>query len=136
MGVAWLLAAVTMLSLVVTPPRAFWIVGLGGVVLSQVVIIASWSDAKFGTIANAIILLAVVYGFVSQGPTSARAAFAADTTALMGAGPAGPVTEADLEAVPVLVRQYLRFTGSVGKPRIFNFRATWKGRIRGAATEP
>ena len=136
MGLVWLLAAFMMLALVLTPPRAFWIVGLVAITLSQVVIVSSWSDAKFGTLANVIVLLAVVYGFVSQGPTSARAAFAADARALLAPGAAQVVTEADLQSLPPPVQQYLRVTGSVGQPRVFNFRATWKGRIRGSATEP
>lgn len=136
MGLVWLLAAFVMLSLVLAPPRAFWIVGLVAIVLSQIIITSSWSDAKFGTLANVIVLLAVVYGFVSQGPTSARAAFAADARELLTPGAAQLVTEADLQSLPPPVQQYLRVTGSVGQPRVFNFRATWKGRIRGGATEP
>jgi hypothetical protein len=136
MGLVWLVAAFVMLSLVLTPPRAFWLVGLVAISLSQLVIVSSWRDAKFGTLANVIVLLAVVYGFVSQGPTSARAAYAADERALLSPGPAGLVTEADLQSVPTPVQRYLRLTGSVGQPRIFNFRAAWKGRIRGGVDEP
>lgn len=136
MGLVWLAAAFVMLALVLTPPRAFWIVGLVAIALSQVVISSSWSDAKFGTLANVIVLLAVVYGFVSQGPISARAAYAADARALLAPGAAPVVTEADLQSLPPPVQQYLRVTGSVGQPRVFNFRASWKGRIRGSVTEP
>ncbi|MDP3232261.1 MAG: hypothetical protein Q8N26_05765 [Myxococcales bacterium] len=136
MGLVWLLAAFAMLALILTPPRAFWIVGLVAITLSQIVISSSWSDAKFGTIANVIVLLAVVYSFVSQGPISARAAFANDARALLVPGAAQVVTEADLQSLPPPVQQYLRVTGSVGQPRVFNFRATWKGRIRGSATDP
>lgn len=136
MGLIWLVAAFVMLALVLTPPRVFWIVGLVAIALSQFVIISSWRDAKFGTIANVIVLLAVVYGFVSQGPTSARAAFAADARELLTPKAAQLVTEAELQSLPPPVQQYLRVTGSVGQPRVFNFRASWKGRIRGSATEP
>lgn len=47
-------------------------VGAGAVVLSQAVILSSWSDAKAGTIANAVLLAAVAYGYASQGPNSYR----------------------------------------------------------------
>ena len=40
------------------------------------------------------------------------------------------VTEADLAVVPSLVRQYLRTSGVVGKPRVANFRVRMHGRIR------
>lgn len=136
MGLLWLLAAALMLALVLTPPRAFWVVGLVAIVLSQVVISSSWSDARFGTLGNVLVLLAVGYSFASQGPFSARAAFANDARGLLAPGDARPVTEADLQGLPPPVQQYLRVTGAVGQPRIFNFRATWKGRIRGSAADP
>jgi hypothetical protein len=42
-----------------TGQRWWWVVGGVAVVLSQAVIITSWSDAKFGTIANVIVTDAV-----------------------------------------------------------------------------
>ncbi|MCU1376332.1 MAG: hypothetical protein JWO68_3618 [Actinomycetia bacterium] len=49
--------------------------------------------------------------------------------------PAGPddgeaVTEADIEALPEVVRRYLGFMGVVGRPRDWSFRAQFVGRFR------
>ncbi len=44
------------------------------------------------------------------------------------------VTEADLERLPAPVADYVRRCGAVGRPRITNFRATIRGRIRSDAT--
>jgi hypothetical protein len=137
MGALWLLAAVLMLAAAAAPARLFWPVGLAALVVSQGVIVASWRDARFGTLANVLLLVVVVYGFAARGPFSLRAAFARDTAAL-GPPPAGPavVTEADLQGLPPRVQQYLRVTGSVGQPRVHNLRARWTGRIRGDAQAP
>ena len=78
MGAAWLAAAVVTTAagvLLIARVRWWWIVGAVAVVGSQMVIITSWSDAKAGTIANLILLVAVVYGWASQGPRSARAEY-------------------------------------------------------------
>ena len=39
------------------------ILGIVAIVLSQVLIFMSWQDAKFGTIANAVILLAIFWKY-------------------------------------------------------------------------
>jgi hypothetical protein len=38
----------------------WWIACLVAVIISQILIILSWSDAKFGTIANVILLLVII----------------------------------------------------------------------------
>ena len=70
MGVVWLAAGVLMMVAGVAflrDQRVWWVVATVAVALSQIVIFASWTDAKFGTLANAVILAAAIYGFVSQG---------------------------------------------------------------------
>jgi hypothetical protein len=40
------------------------------------------------------------------------------------------VTDADIRHLPPLVQKYLRYTGSVGKPGVFNFRAIYSGTMK------
>jgi len=47
-----------------------------------------------------------------------------------GPGNAAPVTDADVERLPEVVRRYLRFMGVVGRPRDWSFRAHFVGRFR------
>ncbi|MBL8924078.1 MAG: hypothetical protein JNJ54_34795 [Myxococcaceae bacterium] len=139
MGVLWLVAALLVLaSAALAWSRWFWLVGAVALVASQWVIVSSWSDAKFGTAANVILLVAVVYGFASQGPLSFRAEYEREARALLAAAPGSLplVTDADLAGLPEPVARYLRYSGTVGQPRVANFRATWKGRIRGSPAEP
>ncbi len=77
-GIAWLVACVLLVStgvLLAARWRWWWVVGAISAVVSQVVIVTAWSDAWAGTVANAILLAAVVYGFAVHGPTGVRAEY-------------------------------------------------------------
>jgi len=143
MGVLWLVAAVLIITaalLLFAAPRWFWLVGLAGLVASQIAIVASWGDARFGTIANIVLLAAVIYGAFAWGPFGLRAEYerlVRDGTSRMASSARPPnITEADLAALPPLVQRYLRFAGVVGTPKVQGFRARMTGRIRGSATAP
>ncbi len=110
--------------------------------LSQIVIVSSWGDAKVGTIANLLVLAGVVYGFAAQGPLSFRTEYRREVGERLTSSASQPetakalVTEADLAPLPEPLQRYLRLTGSVGQPRVRHFKATWRGRIRGTAQDP
>ncbi len=134
MALLWLLAAVLLFATATTLyllPRWWWVSGVLAVAISQAVIITSWNDAKYGTIANAILLVAVVLGFLSQGPSSFRAEYdRAVERELERAADTAILTEAYLAHLPVAVQRYLRTAGAVGQPRVQNFRARFRGQIR------
>jgi hypothetical protein len=140
LGLLWLAAAVLLLTsalLLVLEPRWFWVVGAVAVVVSEVVIASSWRDAKYGTVANAVVLIGVVYGFLSQGPPSLRAEYREEVHAALARAPSSRlVVEEDLLRLPEPVRAYVRLSGAVGQPQITDLRATWRGRIRGGESEP
>ncbi|WP_460707042.1 Acg family FMN-binding oxidoreductase [Myceligenerans halotolerans] len=109
---------------------------------SQAMIFSSWSDAKAGTAANLILLVAVIHGYASWGPASYRAEYhrrarsaLADLATKMRSA-AGMVTDADLAHLPAPVAAYVRQSGAVGQPRVASFRARIHGRIRGAPDKP
>lgn len=139
MGVVWLAAAVLLIlagALLALGGRSWPVVAAVAVVISQVVIVSSWGDAKAGTAANVLLLTAVVYGVASQGPRSYRARYRrAVVTALAGsvANAGVGVTEPDLAHLPDAVAAYLRQSGTVGRPRVINFNARIHGRIRAGA---
>jgi hypothetical protein len=140
MGLLWLAAALTMLTTGLLQQlglRSWWLSGVVALLLSQTAIVSAWGDAKFGTVANVLIMVGVVYGFASQGPLSFRASYLDEVRGRL-ANPASPrvVTEADLEPLPQPVRCYIQQSGAVGQPRIHHFRATWQGRIRRLASDP
>ena len=62
-GLIWLLASMLFLVTVFlyfTQNDVWWIVGLVAVIISQMLIIFSWSDAKAGTIANFMITIPII----------------------------------------------------------------------------
>src|SRR5215213_4010786 len=70
-GVLWLVSAGLFLATAVALflwPRGWWLIGASAVVLSMAVILPAWTNAKFGALANAIVLVSVVFGFLGQGP--------------------------------------------------------------------
>lgn len=139
-GLGWLGAAVAHLAaavLLVDSPRIWWAVAFVAVALSQWVIITSWSDAKFGTLANIVILLAAIYGFAAYGPPSFRAEYRSSITELAADAPDNPATvrRQDLASLPVPVRCWMERVGVVGQPHVHHFSATWDGRIRSGPDE-
>jgi hypothetical protein len=134
LGLLWLFASGLVLAtagMVAAGARTSWIVGGAAVVVSQVVIAAAWRDAWAGTAANAMLLLVVAYGLLTEGPWSFHARFLRDV-AQRRARPAGTslLTEADLTPLPEPVRRYLRATHAVGQPRVHSYRVRFEGRIR------
>jgi hypothetical protein len=134
LALLWLLAALLLFATATAlyvRPRWWWVAGLVAVAISQAAIITSWNDAKYGTIANGILFVGVVFGFLLQGPFSLRAEFdRAVDSELRRAADTPVITDADLAHLPVLVQNYLRTAGAVGQPRVKNFRARFRGQIR------
>lgn len=46
------------------------------------------------------------------------------------------ITEQEITHLPEIVKKYLRFVGVIGKEKVLNFRAEFKGGIRGKSSEP
>ncbi|AZI58936.1 hypothetical protein EH165_13095 [Nakamurella antarctica] len=135
-GLLWLAAGVILLATavaVVVARRWWWTIGLLAVGISQVVIFSSWHDAKWGTAANVVLLIAALYGYASRGPRSLRTEFEQD---LLHEWPPALspsdalIEESDLAHLPAPVQRYLRRSGVVGRPAVTDFRATWTGRMR------
>ena len=125
MGVIWLLAMI--LFLVYGVFYYFnltysWLIGLIAVILSQIIIFYFWKDAKFGTIANIIVLLV---SFVGLGSFFLQREFESRVKQDFSTNndfPTGNLTEKDMAHLPAIVQKYLYYTNSVGQPKIKNFK--------------
>jgi hypothetical protein len=94
-------------------------------------IVPAWSDAKFGAVANGVVVVGALLGFLSHGPFSLRATYDRDVQERLATVPrADLITDADLVHLPAPVQKYLRVAGVVGHPRVRSFRAQMRGRIR------
>ncbi len=98
----------------------WWIVGLVAILFSQILIFNFWSEAKYGTIANLIILIAVIHGYLNNNfenvikkervvmfKTSAKHQIEA-------------LNSDEIDDLPVIVQKWLNYSGVVEKPKISN----------------
>jgi len=121
MGVVWLTATCLFLIygvLYLLNTLYAWLIGLIAVVLSQVLILLFWKDARFGTMPN-IIILAV--SLVSFGYHSFQQTIQQETAQLLNKNLSTtnrPVQESDIRHLPEPVKKWLRNAGAVGKPYI------------------
>jgi hypothetical protein len=133
-GLLWLLCSLGLIAsgvvLVLKPEVWLWIAA-PAVILSQALIFSSWRDAKFGTLANLILLVPLAAAVLEARPESYRNQYRAAVREGLARSVEMPlVTEADLQPLPAPVQQYLRYAGALGKPRVQNFRALFAGRFR------
>ena len=141
LGLLWLAATLLFLAsaaLLLAAPSWWWFPAGLAVLISQIVIVASWSDAKFGSIANIIVLVPAVVAGLGHAPWSFRSEYERDVAAGLVNTPAQIplVTETDLARLPPIVQKYLRFAGVVGKPQVWNYRMRFGGEMRMNHTAP
>ncbi len=132
-GALWLLAFILFVLTAIMfafKNSHWWCFGLIAVLTSQVLIVFFWHDAKFGSIANALILIAVIIGYGTSGFYN-KYQNDVKTGLLQTAYFSNSIlTESDIQQLPEPVKKYLRFTGSVGKPKVNNFKIEFTGKIR------
>ncbi|MDT7830060.1 hypothetical protein RQM65_15435 [Pricia sp. S334] len=132
MGFLWMLAGILFVvsALLYFLKKDAWpVLAIVAVVVSQILIFTLWKDAKFGTIANMVILVAAIIGFASyqfeseyrEDVTSAIKKFTVESET---------VTGRDLEHLPTPVKKYLMYVGIVGKPKVGNVRIVFEGEMR------
>jgi len=123
MGILWLIALILFLAAaiqLISNHDLWWITALAAVILSQVLIILFWQDAKFGTIANIIILLSLIagYGFWSfENIFNNDVAVGFETSSKIEKN---LLTEKDIEHLTTPVQKYLRYTGVINKEKVKN----------------
>ena len=137
-GMLWMLAALLFLAAVILyllNSECWWMPALPAIVVSQAVIIISWHDARFGTIANVIILAgALIYMSVLHFEKTFRYDFS-ENLLTDNSLPTDILTDADINALPGPVKRYLQFTGAVNKPKIKNMRVIFDVLMRGKGKE-
>lgn len=121
MGVVWLMASILFLTyavLYLLNYKHTWLIGLIAVVLSQVLIVLFWKDAKFGTIPNAIILLVSIISF---GLFNFQQTIQQETAQLLDKNISkepDTLSVNDLSNLPEPVKKWLKNSGAIGRPYI------------------
>jgi hypothetical protein len=133
MGIAWLLAFSLLTSTLILFFRGhpyWWMFAAIAAILSQVLIFTVWKDAKFGSIANLVLILAAVAGFFMHRFEQQYRADVIKHMAVHSAKAETMIGETDLAPLPPPVQKYLRHVGVVGKPRVHNVFIRFNGEMR------
>lgn len=132
-GMVWFMAALLFLLvavLLLLRKEGWWMAGVIAVVVSQVLIFSIWQDARFGTIANLIILIAAVLGY---GVWHFEASYRQDVNdglKRVNRLAAEPLKEEDIQHLPLLVQNYLRYVGVLNRPKVKEYRICFDGQMR------
>ncbi len=101
------------------------------VIISQMLIILIWEDAKFGTIVNSVILVIAILSWGNQHFDSQFEEDVRKNIERTNAQSMNLLRETDIQFLPVPVQKYLRYTGALDKPKVRNMRITFDGEMRG-----
>ncbi|GAB5554376.1 MAG: hypothetical protein Sapg2KO_39670 [Saprospiraceae bacterium] len=132
-GLLWLLVGILFLITGISyliRSNHWWLLGLIALVLSQIIIFSFWKDAKFGTIANVIILIVSLIGF---GDWNFENHFKKDIqNGFVNAtlNEVKIISPNDLTHLPPIVQEYLNYVGIVGKPEVKNVSILFAGEMR------
>lgn len=116
-GGIWLLAFllfVVAAGLYVSQKNAWWLLAIIGVFVSQVLILIYWKDAKFGSLANIIILAVSVVGY-AQYDFYRMVQREVASIASPQIEPADFLDEAQIKALPAPVQRWLYASGMAGQ---------------------
>lgn len=133
-GILWLFTALLFLvttTLLLLKNQLWWFAGFSAVVFSQALILSAWNNAKWGTVANIIILLACILAFGSWKFEKRYLDDVQLNVSRTNHMVNEQLTEKDLQHLPLLVQKYLRYTGVVNKPMVKSMKATFDGQMRG-----
>lgn len=122
-GILWFLAfllfAITIV-LNLIHSDYWWLSGLFAVIISQVLIFNYWSDSKFGTIANVIILLATIMGFSSFNFKNKIKEERIELIKNSQLENKEIISSETLDGLPTIVQKWLTNCGVVGTQTVFN----------------
>ncbi len=133
LGVCWLVATALFIAstiLFFLKNDFWWLVAMISVLLSQALVILYWQNARFGTIANVIILFIAVpawaqWRFENQYRRDVTESLTYATSL------AEPVLTLDaISRLPDPVQRYIIYSGAINKPVLTNFKIKFEGQIR------
>jgi hypothetical protein len=135
-GLLWLLSCILFLIVVFgfLFKKEWWVgVAFGAVVLSQILIILYWQDAKAGTIANVIIALVA---FVAWADFNFKKQIESEASAILSTPLSYKkeiVAADDLKNLPIAVQKWLASAGVVGKEKVHTVCLKQHGLMRSKA---
>lgn len=107
-----------------------WLFGMGVVIVFQWFIVYFWENILLGTLINMVVL---IISLVFLGRYLLQRDFIGHVKSdflINNTLPTEILSDKDILYLPAIVQLYLRYTKSVGQPKIKNFRAEFTGGIR------
>jgi hypothetical protein len=136
---AWLVACLLLLAgggLLIARVSAGWVVLAAGVVVSQVLIVGDWSEARAGTAANLILLVAIAVAWADARFQRTTAAAIETLLTRVSAEPGALVGAEEVAALPPPVARWLTASGVVDRPRVRTVHLHQRGQLRTAPDQP
>ncbi len=131
LGLFWLVAcALFVTSAIFVRGRAWWSVAIPAVVLSQVLIALRWGDAKWGTLANVMILILALLARADHRLGLNVEREVEDLIRATIGMEEKVVTYDMIDRLPEVVQKWLRASHVVGQPKITNVYVRQTGRLR------
>jgi hypothetical protein len=100
------------------------------VLISQVIIVLSWQDAKWGTILNGIIILVALQGYAEARFEKLTRLESMNLLASCKPISSEVITEERIASLPAIVQQWMRYSGVIGKPEVVSVRLRQTGEMR------
>jgi len=138
MGVLWLLSFIMITIYVVLfmfDFRYWWLIGLLSSFLSEFLIISCWSDAKYGTIPNILIVLISICGFFVFKFKKEYENDVISSFSSIKQIHDSIVLEEKVKQLPLPVQRYFKYLDLVGKNQIRVAKICFDGKIRGKGKE-
>ena len=132
-GLIWMLTAFLFIAatvLFLLKKEAWLFFGVTAVIISQILIFTVWQDAKFGTIANVIILVAIVLNYGSYSFEKGYQNDVKENLQRTNTLQTDSLTESNLLSLPEPVQRYLKYAGVLNKPKLKNIRIVFEGQMR------
>ncbi len=108
----------------------WWMLAAPALVISQVVIVAFWNDAKIGTIANVLLLVPVLIGFGRWQFSRQVDANLAQLAEHVPRRTRQIVRAEDIDDLPPVVAAWLTRAGVIGRPRVRAIHVSQHGKMQ------
>ncbi len=132
-GLFWLFAAILFVvaTLLFLLKKESWpYIATVAAVISQILIITVWKDAKFGSILNVIILFVAIASWATyhfeMGFKADVKRHIAETNFFKN----DLLTETDIVSLPISIKKYIRYAGAINKPKVKNMKIAFEGEMR------
>lgn len=131
-GALWLFSALLLLvsaGLFLWKKEIWWMPAIAGLLLSQMLIFSQWQDARFGTIANIILLLGVLPAY---GQWQWNRMVNAETKAFLPVGlpESSVLTREMIAGMPPVVQKWMERSGVIGRKMTRQVHLVQTGRMR------